>query len=65
MDWRKVISLSLGIITVLVAFIFTYIEFPTSNIFRILGQFVASLSMGAIVLLVTWGLLCLWSRITR
>lgn len=61
--WR--ISWILGVVVAIAFFIGTFIQFPPSNIFVLLGQLLGSLGIGAVVFLVTYGISALVVRITR
>jgi len=46
-------------------FIMTFVQFPTNNIFRILGQLLASASLGLIVYFIAYAIGSFISKITK
>ena len=52
--WK--ISWNLGLIIAFVYFLITFLQSPSANLARILGQLLASLAIGAVVLLGTYGI---------
>ena len=48
-----------------VFFLVTFIQFPTGNLFRILGQLVGSAGLGIVIFFITYGLGSLIVRVKR
>ncbi len=61
--WR--LSWISGLVIALAIFLITFIQFPTFNVWRLLGQLAGSVGVGAVVFLIIWGLGALIVRIAR
>jgi purine-cytosine permease-like protein len=59
--WR--ISWILGLIIGVALFLGTFLQFPSANMARVLGQLAGSLGVGAVVFLITYGIGALVVRV--
>jgi len=55
----------LALIVTIILFGGTFIQFPTTNMVRVLGQFAGSASVGIVVFLISYGIGALVVRVKR